>query len=383
MRLVSPSRDSEAAEELRKALRAAGIDSPSLRQIERWTEDGLIPGAQRIRLGRKGTRAILAEQSVEQVKAVLEIRETHRPHYEIVLVLFVRGYEIEAAKLKAAYLATFDAYRRYVHKLSTAADPEDIADQAGDLLARRARRSKDGRAFRRRIEKKYGNTNDRKYSESPSELLRSVMTSMILAIQGQHLEPDALIELATATGFDSAWEENIAGLGPLVAEAPIYELQDAAASVELDFLSEAITTASLSDLLNARDVVCLLTDFAKEFDHYLTRVDKQAKGSGLACLSNADELAIAMSTAALVAVGQLLRTSVSPQDLDFLPSEIERLRVLNRVLDGLPKKWWPFLARQEYAELLDEHEQQEIKALVTKMAETDPAIAAVLDNTTE
>jgi hypothetical protein len=368
---MSPSRNSRAAFELIRLLEAEDI-SMRPRQIERWTEAGVIPDAIRKRLGQgRGTEARLTPDTVPRIlEAQKLLSEKRRPLHEIVLILFVKGFRINPRKLKRGYDKAFDDVEARLEASDPHADPIDSAEELGRLLLNRKGHSIRTHEWKKRLRRKYPESD-------PEQMLEGVLTNLILAIRGEVVLPEAVQELAAATGLSNLYEETIAGIGPIAGNSAEETIADDIEESGLDEFRRAIQEADEVQLLRAREVLLLFRELAEQTHAWMSRIAPESTSFGFVIAVGREDVATAFDIAGLLCLG--IEDQLLNQRLAEWRQGVDGLRILNEAADLIPQKFWPCMTDPKKMEMLSQPEWEEFQTAVQDLLIKEPQLVAALE----
>lgn len=170
---------SAADREMARLARHEGAASVTARKIWRWRRAGLIPSPVRHGLGRgRGTRSEYPPESARQAAAVQQVLSEHRRLVDVRLILFVRGFPIELAVLRAAYVARLNGLAAYITSIGgDVTDRNAFAEKAGIAIRRDAKLRPLKRGFR---------TNLRRHEMRSREALTAALVDWVLISFLQH-----------------------------------------------------------------------------------------------------------------------------------------------------------------------------------------------------
>ena len=270
------------------------------RQLERWHQAGLIPKPDVFRGGVRGSASCYPQGTAKQVVELIGILDEGRLLDHALLRLFMRGYAVDATKLKALYVAFFGQFT----------SDGDALDQAERLVGKfEARLSRDGlaRTIRFRLRRRVTR------SLPADALVKGVITQMLVAFFSGELDDDhegtAVAEIRAATGTERMETDPIGNLGPLLPHLSDEEVADMTTAVSLGAVVRGVAEASWDDLTEARDrwahTARLLSDIADISRNSARKRDY----AGLAIVRKVanDEILLALFVPFWIALDEVLR----------------------------------------------------------------------------
>jgi hypothetical protein len=376
---VSPSRNSRATLELIEALRREGIDF-SPRKVERWSEEGPIPEASRVRQGRKGTSAILAPHTVEYVREGLDIQRRHRPLHHVNLIMFLRGREIADDKLRHAFRKRLAEEKKVIRSATQNAELMGAAEEIASSIVSSLSRNKDGRAMLARIEELQESKPDDE-KESPEGIATSFFTNIFLLANNEEVDDEAIREIIESSDLASM-EKAIAGLGPVVSRISENDIRSAACMAALPSKEAAIEECSLSDLRLAADLVRSLGLLATEFTLFSRRVGLGQEAFGYSALANRTEMQLVdeIPPVALQLQHPRWRKNANRR-IDWMEVAIPQFKALNALLDELPRRYWKWATpgKEAWLEVVPDVEREKLRGILNAIYERRPELKVVKD----
>jgi hypothetical protein len=241
--------------ELARLISEGGIDvSPW--QVERWRQRGLIPGAARSYPGRaRGSEAVYTREAVEQGRVVAQLVRRRRPLGDVAVALFIGGYAVPKHVLKDAYLEWLERIQSLLGPPAAGEEMVDAAEERAMAMVAPILRTKLGRRFRSRL---------RRGTVPADEVLLSVVTNLVLLLQGGETTDDGLDEVLEAGGVTAMYRDRIPGVRP-IAPGPSPEVRELMRMFSIQNLRELVRRSRLDDLVWARDLLLLIVPFASAF----------------------------------------------------------------------------------------------------------------------
>ena len=193
----------------------------------------------------------------------------HRSADRVALALFARRREISISRVRRAYEVLFSGFESYVRSLTDADEPLDVADDAAEVIAHRARRDPTEEPLRRRLRGRRDPLTNKR--EDIGVLLQDVYASflsLILAGRTSEMELEGLLE---ATGVAAAARDHVPGGTALVPELPLDTILELGETMTVDGARRRVEAASASDLHQARDDAITFRTFATEFTRFASR----------------------------------------------------------------------------------------------------------------
>ncbi len=225
-------------------------------QVERWRQHGLLPPAARSYPGRgQGSEAIYPPESVEQGRVVAQLVRRRRPLSDVAVALFVRGYPVPEQVLKDAFGEWLDRLQRYLGRPATVEEMFDSAEDRARAMVAPMLKTKQGRRFRSR---------QRGGDVAADDVFLSVVTNLVLLLQGGETTDDGLDEVLEAGGASAMYRDRIPGAGPIAA-GPSPEVREFMRKVSLQNLRRLVEASTIEDLVWARDLILLFIPFASVF----------------------------------------------------------------------------------------------------------------------
>jgi hypothetical protein len=252
--MAGPARSRSDAK-LARLISEAGI-TVSPWQVERWRQHGLIPSAARSYPGRgRGSEADYPPEAVEQGRVVAQLVRRRRPLGDVAVALFIRGYPVPEHILKDAYLEWLERIQRLLGRPATGEEMFDAAEERATVIVAPILRTRLGRRFRYRL---------RRGSVPADEVFMSVVTNLVLLLQGGETTDSGLDEVLEAGGVTAMYRDRIPGAGP-IASGPSPEVRELMRMFSLRNLGELVGRCTLEDLVWARDLLLLIVPFASAF----------------------------------------------------------------------------------------------------------------------
>jgi hypothetical protein len=147
--MSSGRRPSKADQQVLQALTDAGFPDYSSRTIESWREEGVLPTAPRQWLGQgKGSTSSYPPELLRQAVAIASFLKRYRSFDKTAALLWLHGYEVDAARIRASLLTGLDYFDRFLAEHNRA-DPDATAKAIGKALVSGRVRTKAGRDWMR------------------------------------------------------------------------------------------------------------------------------------------------------------------------------------------------------------------------------------------
>ena len=253
--MKASSARSRSDAELARLVSEGGIDvSPW--QVERWRQHGLIPSAARSYPGRaRGSAAVYAPEAVEQGRVVAQLVRRRRPLGDVAVALFTRGYPVSEHVLKDAYLEWLERIQRFLGRPAADEEMLDAAEDRATAMLAPLLKTKQGRRFRSRL---------RRGSVPADVVLLSVVTNLVLLLQGGETTDGGLDEVLEAGGVTAMYRDRIPGAGP-IASGPSLAVRELMRTFSIRNLRELVGRSTVEDLVWARDLLLLIVPFASAF----------------------------------------------------------------------------------------------------------------------
>lgn len=222
-------------------------------QVERWRQHGLIPSAARSYGGRgRGSEAVYTAEAVEQGRVVAQLVRRRRPLSDVAVALFVRDYQVPEHVLKNAYAEWLEKIQRYLGRPAAIDEMFDAAEERATAMVPPMLKTKLGRRFRSRL---------RRSGVPADDVFLSVVTNLILLLQGGETTDEGLDEVLEAGGATAMYRDHILGAEP-IAPGPTPEVREFMRKVSLRNLRELVEASTMEDLVWARDLILLFVPFA-------------------------------------------------------------------------------------------------------------------------
>jgi hypothetical protein len=231
---VAISEPSQADTDLAAAVRRLGVEV-TIRQIERWREEGLLQGPERRGRGRgRGVVAVYAEGADQHAADIATQLGRQRRLHDAALVVFLHGYPVKERAVRSAFASIFGEIRSRLNP-GELEDPWDVASKVSGSLSRNASRSATTTSWKRRLRK---SGSDEAISAVAHDLIRFALGD---ADDDETLSPEVL----TAVGLDEVFESLPTGLRE--------RFDNLIRMVSLPALEQTAATASFDKLQQARD----------------------------------------------------------------------------------------------------------------------------------
>jgi hypothetical protein len=225
-------------------------------QVERWRQRGLIPPAARSWGGRShGSQAVYPPEAVEQGRVVAQLVRRRRPLGDVAVTLFIRGFPVPEHVLKDAFAQWLNRIQRYLGRPPALEELFDAAEARATAMVAPMLKTKQGRRFRSRLRGKQVPADD---------VFLSVVTNLVLLLQGGETTDEGLDEVLEAGGVTAMYRDRIPGAEP-IASGPSPEVRELMRKVSLENLRRLVETSSREDLVWARDLILLFIPFASAF----------------------------------------------------------------------------------------------------------------------
>lgn len=241
------------------ALEERGLEGVTARKLERWRQRGLIPRAKRRGLGRHaGSVSVLPDGACDQVEAAAKAVARYRSIDQALLVMFVEGWRVDEQALKAAYVRQLEEVTIWM-RLQKPEDGDALSgpEAGAAAVVKRMRRTKQGRAWRRRL------TGG---EESTDSVLLSAITALLHVFQtGNPSSTEALEEALRAGGVDRLWRDQLEDVGAIVPNrnSAVEEIVELLAGADVDGWVTAIKEATWDDLQSGLEAIRSMVDLFK------------------------------------------------------------------------------------------------------------------------
>jgi hypothetical protein len=284
-------------------------------QVERWRQHGLIPSAARSYGGRgRGSESVYATEAVEQGRVVAQLVRRRRPLSDVAVALFVRGYQVPERVLKNAYAEWLKRAQCYLGRPAAIQEMFDAAEERATAMVRPMLKTKQGRRFRSRL---------RRGGAPADDIFLSVVTNLILLLQGGETTDEGLDEVLEAGGATAMYRDRIPGVGP-IALGPTPAVREFMRKVSLGNLRELVDTSTMEDLVWARDLILLLVPFASAVAAMIRTMFRLPDAMGFGVLADMESDDGTLGHA--IPIMLLLRDVAStPEALDLLSMMRDRL----------------------------------------------------------
>jgi hypothetical protein len=342
--------------------RALAADATAVRgaevtvwQIKRWRETGLLPTTRRY-LGRGGSEpAAFLPNAPEHAACLADAFENGLRHREACLVCFLRGFSARERALRSAYADSFQHIQTWVDRVAgPGATAWDKAEAVARLLSRRSSTFPQIRSARDRL---------RSAKKPASTLRHALLNAMSVALGSPaQLHPDALL----AFGMQGM-------TAPVVGTEPLASGDDLKlAWMGLPALAEAVKTALLNELEQARDDFVILREVASLFVSALVRT-RGLRFDLFDLLVRDDPLLALLGVPATLLMRKRVTAPVFEQNLDELRANLPRLHAFHRLLDNIPADLHRYAALDAtQLEALPEPERQRFAAALQAFFEAHP-----------
>lgn len=272
------SKDGNHYRQLAAIAHAARFDRVTASAVQSWVKRGLIPRVRYDRPQFSVRRPVPGVQIDEQLLALCRLRYEHsiRSHVELGLVLWANGWDIDEHVVRDS----FGRYLAPVIELSDEAKRDTFALRAAETVKRLRRGSLTRTA-------------------SALDTLFAVMSGARPAQVG---DVDELAYLEKATGLDRARTDRLDGVEPWLPTAPGEGMAQGAQGVAAPRLIAAVDSATLDELIVAREQAARLHEyFAVAMPMMTLSVDADFAGFGpLAAAVGDPRLRIMLVLVALV-----------------------------------------------------------------------------------
>jgi hypothetical protein len=269
------------------------------RQLERWRQAGMLCRPTVTHLGRgRGTSSAYPYCAAERCIEITGLMAEHRNLRDVLLVLFLRGREVDLEVVRAAYVAqTHDledgireaaALRPSGHPLE---DAFDVAEPAALAMAGRASRTPLASPVRRHLR-----------SVAPSVPVDALFTGFLAEsftgfLTGEFVDSsDALTdELKAGTGLTAMEHGMVDRVGPLVPPIEKAEFGATFAAVTSATLEAALADASHDELTQARDELQHLFSMLANMSAAASAVEGERDALGLEIVEKTVESELLMA----------------------------------------------------------------------------------------
>jgi hypothetical protein len=335
---------SDAALALAASKRTGRTVSPW--QIERWRQWGLIDPPIREWRGRKGSRSIYSERSLDQTCAVAELARRRRPLHEVALILFVRGVPIPEGAVRRAYTSLFDRLADWLGDVATDSDADlHRAGAKAQELVRFSLRSRQGRRMLKRLE----------HADDPAEsVLVSVWQNFFSVLQtGEFLTEGGFDELLRAGGLTGAGTDLIpGGTGPLAPDFPA-GIVEVLRRMRLPELRLRVENATIDELTAARDDYRSFMSLARSLAVISSVLWDLPSAFGFEAFADIvdDDLATASHLPVLLLLAPELATPDGQHVMDLIRTSAPSFAQAADFLRALPRSVQKAIGRQDPAAL--------------------------------
>ena len=254
-----PAPDEWTAEQL-LTVAASKNYTVSLRQLERWRKQDLLPRPRTIPLGRpRGTCSVYPPGTDQQLLAVCRLYAKKRNAHHVRWHLWMEGYPIPLPVIRTTLDALVLAPMRKLQKATGHEDGFDVAEALAGRALPSLGRSKRGRALRKRL-----NDNDADVQSAMTLFFGLLFGAEDLSFQADLLEEEvgelspAQILLRTL-GLERAQTDRIGDEGPWLQSDVAETFQDASEKrvFSLEELGLALEQASREELEQVREMSSL------------------------------------------------------------------------------------------------------------------------------
>jgi hypothetical protein len=351
--------DSHANLDLIAELAAMGITSVTSRKLERWRQAGALPRMLRESRGRAGTVTRWPPGTARQVAALVGLLDQGVTLRRCPVALFVLGFSIDVAVLRACYL---DLYREIETGLAGLApdpaevpDPLDRADAVAQSVVRGAGRRSMTRRWERRIRR------DAPRAVTLARLQDALFTTMTGLVAGETPTAEGISDLLSVAGLDGQQDPGaVAGvLSSLHQERTVAVIRD----------------ATLADWEQARAACADMFEWMRLQRAAETLVwDDEQRLTGLDDFARFFDDSTIVSRAELIPAFLVLAT---PDWVDALTVQLGQLRAFAAISADLPQVFGPAAVRDQRT--MTDRQREEAAVLIAEWARAHPEEAAILE----
>jgi hypothetical protein len=336
-------------------------------QIEGWRQAGLLHPGHQTFPGR-GSYVEYSPEARSQAMELARLSRKYRRHDELARALFGRGLYVEENVLKAALVGVIDRAEKWIGPAETD-DDLDRVDQRAQQIAKWARRTKHGRKLHRRV---------RDRAAPPEEIAAGVyFTWLHLLKTGVTTSDEGFEELLDATGLRGLFTETVNGVGPFAPEgaggiASFWE------HATLGDLRDSISSSSMEELREARDLMAIMLPFFKNFAILAGRWLDSPTALGLAMLEDLeiDDLSVGTWAAMGLLLLPYVRTPGARTLLEGMRLHAAYYQGLADLALAVPKEVVPAMRQGDPEALsgLPEGQRLEIQQAARAVAELGSAL---------
>lgn len=120
-------------------LRAAGVANMTWRKLKRWRKEGLVPDPVQVHApGVRGSSSSYADDTFEQALTLARILTRHRSFAKAALLLFARGYAVEARAIQAGLVSGLDWFDAEIARHAPGVDTAEVPQAVAHAIVARA-----------------------------------------------------------------------------------------------------------------------------------------------------------------------------------------------------------------------------------------------------
>lgn len=307
---------------------AAGCEvRVTVRQLQDWRQDGLIPSPTVRHLGRgRGTASSYPEGTVAQVVAAARALDADRNRDRAVLRIFAAGHSVPEPRLRAAYEVTLTKIEDDARRMLSVLSAEAAEDAEATELVRSASRRSTVRQWRRRLGR----------GGQANAILRSVLTNLaMIAVEGDAVTNEGFVEMCKALGADDLPLDELA-----VASAALADLRGTARSASLDDLRWAVD--GLRTVVRFWQTFRLVVERTGSWSPDLGQLDGLHSGWSDG-LDAHDDLAIALVALVFLSANDGERHDQVAKEVALCEGELPRFLAVLHLTDALDQAQWRYL----------------------------------------